>query len=225
MSIALFAALATLAGVAAGWVATSVAARVLAEREEEHAPMPKWAWIVTSVTTGLMFGLVTAVFEESWLLPAYLWFIFVTMALVVTDVHSRLIPDRISYRGTGIAAGLLAVGAVLDGSTANLTRAAIGAAIYLGLALLLWLPGGGRNFGGGDVKLSPILGLFTAFIGWDVFIVAVFLGFVAGGLAGLVLVITRAKGLRDHFAFGPPLTLGAYIAIIRGAELLDWYAG
>jgi leader peptidase (prepilin peptidase)/N-methyltransferase len=225
MSVALFVTLAAIAGAAAGWVAVSLAARVLDDRDEDLGPMPRWAWHVTSATTAVLFGLITAVFEDSWLLFPYLIFVFVTMALIVTDIHSRLIPDRISFRGTAIAAGVLAVAAVLDGSTSNLTRAAIGAVIYLGMALLLWLPGGGKNFGGGDVKLSPILGLFTAFLGWDVFIVAVFLGFLAGGLAGLVLVITRAKGLRDHFAFGPPLTLGAYIAIIRGVELLDWYAG
>ena len=210
-------------GAGAGWLATEIAARVLADRDDDLEPMPRWAWFVTAATTAMLFPLIAAAIEGAWLVPAYLWFAFVTMTLVVTDVHSRLIPDRISYPGTYVAAGLLLVGAVVEGSSGDLVRAAIGAAAYLAFALVLWLPGGGRNFGGGDVKLSPMLGLFTAFLGWDIFIVAVFLGFMAGGIAGVVLVVTRSKGLRDHFAFGPPLTLGAYIAVVRGAELLDWY--
>jgi leader peptidase (prepilin peptidase)/N-methyltransferase len=210
-------------GLAAGWVATTVAARVLAAREEDLPPMPGWAWPVVAAATALVFPLIGTAVDGAALVPAYVCFGFVTMTLVVTDVHSRLIPDRISYPGTYVATGLLGVGAVIDGSADLLVRAAIGAVIYLALAFLLWLPGGGRNFGGGDVKLTPLLGFFTAFLGWDMLIVAIFLGVLIGGVVGILLVVLRARGLRDHFAFGPPLTLGAYVAIVWGTAIIDWY--
>ena len=68
-----------------------------------------------------------------------------------------------------------------------------------------------------------VLGLFSAYLGWDVFVAAVVLGFLVGGVAGVLLVLSRSAGLKDHFAFGPPLTIGAYIAIAYGADLIRWY--
>ena len=55
------------------------------------------------------------------------------------------------------------------------------------------------------------------------FFLMAFLG--ADTIAGILLVVTRAKGLRDHFAYGPPLTVGAYAAIVWGDRLVDWYLG
>jgi leader peptidase (prepilin peptidase)/N-methyltransferase len=226
MNEALAAVLAALLGAPAGWYGARYAGRVLAEREddeEEIPPQPAWVPPVTATVTAAVFAAVPLVVDGDWVLPAYLWFAGLTMVLVVTDVQARLIPDRINYPGTSVAAALLLIGAVLDGGGDGIFRAVIGAGAYFAVTLALFVVGGGRSFGGGDVKLSAVLGLFTAYIGWDVLVAAIVLGFLIGGLAGVVLLVSRLRNLRDHFAFGPPMVLGAYIAVAYGIELVDWY--
>lgn len=226
MSGALVALLAAIIGAPVGWYGARFAARVLVEREDDEEdipPQPAWVPAVTATVTAAVFAAVPLSVEGDWVLPAYLWFAGLTMVLVVTDIQARLIPDRINYPGTTVAAVLLLVGAILDGGGDGIVRAAIGAAVYFAVTLVLFVVGGGRSFGGGDVKLSVVLGLFTAYVGWDVLVAAIVLGFLIGGLAGVALLVFRLRNLRDHFAFGPPMVLGAYIAIAYGIELVDWY--
>lgn len=226
MNEALVAVLGAVLGAPAGWYGARYAARVLAEREddeEEIPPQPAWVPPVSAVVTAAAFAGVAASVGGDWVLPAYLWFAGLTMVLVVTDIQARLIPDRINYPGTAVAAALLLIGAILDGGGDGIVRAAIGAGSYFAVTLALFVVGGGRSFGGGDVKLSVVLGLFTAYIGWDVLVAAIVLGFLLGGLAGVALLVSRLRSLRDHFAFGPPMVLGAYLAIGYGIELVDWY--
>jgi leader peptidase (prepilin peptidase)/N-methyltransferase len=226
MNEALAAVLAAVLGAPAGWYGARFAARVLAEREadeEEIPPQPGWVPAVTGVVTAAVFGAVPVFVDGDWVLPAYLWFAGLTMVLVVTDIQARLIPDRINYPGTTVAAALLLVGGILDGGGDGIFRAAIGAGVYFVVTLALFVAGGGRSFGGGDVKLSAVLGLFCAYVGWDVLVAAIVLGFLIGGLAGVALLVFRLRKMRDHFAFGPPMVLGAYIAIAYGIELVDWY--
>lgn len=213
-------------GAVAGWFGAKIADRVLLDRgEDDISPQPSWVPPLTAVVTAALFAAVPFVMEEAWLIVPYLWFVALTMVLVVTDIQARLIPDRINYPGTGVAAGLLLVGAVGAGQSGSLTRAGVGAGIYFLVTLALFVVGGGRSFGGGDVKLSAVLGLYTAFLGWDVLVAAIVLGFLIGGVAGLLLLVTRARGLRDHFAFGPPMVLGAYVALAAGEEIVRWYVG
>ena len=225
MSVAVAAALSAVAGAALGWVGAQFAARVLDERDEDLAPMPGWVAPATAVVVAGLAAVVPLVIEDGWLVPAYLWFAVLTMTLVVTDIHSQLIPNRINYPGTAVAAGLLLIGAVASADLGSFGRGLAGAAIYYVFTMVLLIIGRGSSFGGGDVKLSVVLGLFTAYLGWDHFGAAVVLGFLIGGVAAVVLLLSRSKGMRDHFAFGPPMVLGAYVGIVWGAEIVDWYLG
>lgn len=223
---AALAALGLVVGAAGGWFGATFAGRVLAERDyddEEISPQPAWVPPVTATATAAACALAPVFVDGDWVLPSYLAFIVLTMMLIVTDVQARLIPDRINYPGTMIAAGLLFIGGIADDGGDAIFRAAIGAAIYFAVTLGLFVVGGGRSFGGGDVKLSVVLGLFTAYLGWDVLVSAIVLGFLIGGLAGVVLLVFRLRSMREHFAFGPPLTVGAYLAIAYGEELVRWY--
>ena len=212
-----------LVGLGLGWAGAGIATRVLGERDEDLAPMPRWVRPVTTVVVGALSVAVPLVVDNGWVVPAYVWFVALTMTLVVTDVHSQLIPNRINYPGTGAAAALLVVGAVLSGDVGDLGRGFAGVAIYYVLTMILLIAGRGRSFGGGDVKLSVVLGLFTAFLGWDQFATGVVMGFLIGGIAALLLLLVRSRGLRDHFAFGPPMVLGAYVGIVWGEAIVNWY--
>lgn len=84
--------------------------------------------------------------------------------------------------------------------------------------LLLFLITGGRGIGGGDIKLMAATGLL---LGWQLNIVAFLLGCVLGSVIHLTrMAIVKADRV---LAFGPYLSLGVYIAMICGEQLVGWY--
>jgi leader peptidase (prepilin peptidase)/N-methyltransferase len=174
--------------------------------------------------TGALFAGTAAVVGTRWVLPAFLWMVAVTVTLTLTDLDRKLIPNRILFPGTAIAAGLLVVGALVDGEAAGLLRALAGGAGYFVFLLVVALAARG-GFGMGDVKLSVLLGIFLAYESWAVFVVGVVGAFVLGGAVSLVLLVFRIKGRKDAIPFGPYLVAGTYLALAAGEAIADWYRG
>ncbi len=80
------------------------------------------------------------------------------------------------------------------------------------------LSGRGHVIGGGDIKLMAAAGLF---LGWKLNIVALMVGCVVGTILHLI-IMKIGKGERQ-LAFGPYLSMGIYIAMIFGEQLMSWY--
>jgi len=78
------------------------------------------------------------------------------------------------------------------------------------------------SFGFGDVKLMAAAGLF---LGWQLALVATFIGVLFGGAYGIYVLATRKKGRKEHFAFGPSLCAGIAISIFVGQYIINWYLG
>jgi leader peptidase (prepilin peptidase)/N-methyltransferase len=148
-----------------------------------------------------------------WDLPAYLAFLFLTMALVVTDLEDFRIVDRLNIPGSTVLVLLLAGAAYATGHVESLIRGVGGAAAYFVGALLLFILARGRGFGAGDVKLAPQLGLFTAYLGWSVLGWAVFATAMIGGVVAVILVASGKAGRKSELPYGPPMVLGAWTAI------------
>lgn len=91
-------------------------------------------------------------------------------------------------------------------------------AISLPLFLIVLIVPGG--FGGGDIKLMFAAGLF---LGWKATVVSFFVGLMIAAVYGVVLMIRRRMGRKDHFAFGPFLCLGMAIGVFYGNQLMDMY--
>ena len=49
------------------------------------------------------------------------------------------------------------------------------------------------------------------------------LAFLIGGVISLLLLLTKRKGRKDAIPFGPPLIVGAWVALVWGQQLVDWY--
>ena len=179
--------------------------------------------MVEAATAGT-FAAAAGLLGPVWVLPAHLWFGGVTIALVLTDLDIKRIPNRILYPGTIVAAFLLGGGAVLDGDLAQFGRAVVGGAGYFSLLLLVALVARG-GFGFGDVKLAFLLGMFTAYRAWGSLFVAVLGSFVIGGLLSIGLLAARRVGRKDAIPFGPSMVLGSYVGIAFGESLARWYIG
>ena len=92
-------------------------------------------------------------------------------------------------------------------------------AVSVVLAILYYATGG-RAIGGGDVKLMAACGLF---LGWKLIIMAFLLGCVLGAV---IHVIRMKVSHEDHvLAMGPYLSLGVFIAMLWGNQMLTWYLG
>ena len=74
--------------------------------------------------------------------------------------------------------------------------------------------------GWGDVKLALFMGLL---LGWPRIIVALFTAFLTGAIAGIILVVTGKKGLKQTIPFGPFLIAGTGVGLIWGEKLVDVY--
>lgn len=96
----------------------------------------------------------------------------------------------------------------------------IGMVAVSGFLLLCFVITGGRGIGGGDIKLMAAAGLL---LGWQHIIAALFIGCVLGSIIHITLMIVSHKD--RMLAFGPYLSLGIFIAMLYGKELIDWYIG
>jgi leader peptidase (prepilin peptidase) / N-methyltransferase len=142
-----------------------------------------------------------------------------SVVLLVTDLDHKLIPNRILYPGTAISVLLLGIGAVIDGAIGGFwTALAIGAG-YFGLFYLVALVARG-GFGFGDVKLAFPLGVFTGYLGWRHFALALFLTGIIGGFPAIILLVTRKVGPKYELPYGPAMILGAWTALVFGDALL-----
>ncbi len=179
--------------------------------------------LVEALTAGLFIVAVFAI-GERWVLPAYWWFIALTVTLTLTDLDHKLIPNRILFPGTLVGALLLGAGSLIDGDLTQFGWGLIGGAGYFVALLIIAIVAKG-GFGYGDVKLAFVLGLFTGYERPGFVFVAAFLAFLGGGVISILLLVFRIRGRKDAIPFGPYLVLGAYVVLVAGNALLDWYLG
>ena len=97
----------------------------------------------------------------------------------------------------------------------------IGAFAGGGLLLVLAIVSGG-GMGGGDVKFAFALGFW---LGWQGTLLGLFLGFVLGGVGSMLLLLFRLRGRKDFIPFGPFIAIGAWVALLYGNRILQWYFG
>lgn len=149
----------------------------------------------------------------TWVLAPYLGFLMLSTALVVTDLETFRIVDRLNLRGTVIVAVMLLGATALNGQWEAMLRGLGGAAAYFAGTSLIFLIVKGEGFGAGDVKLSVQLGLFTAYLGWGVLGWAVFATAMIGGVIALSMLLVGSAGRKTELPYGPPMILGAWAAI------------
>ena len=134
------------------------------------------------------------------------------LALAIFDWKYRLIPDQILMPLIVIAGLRLFISHQWP-----VLLAALGSMAWLGGLHYLTR---GKGMGWGDVKLAFLMGLV---LGWPLILVAYFVAFLTGSLAGVILVIVRRKSLKTKIAFGPFLVLGLILAKLWGWSIWRWY--
>jgi leader peptidase (prepilin peptidase)/N-methyltransferase len=144
--------------------------------------------------------------------------VFVTMlvAITLTDLERRIIPNKILF-----VAALLGAAIAAAADPGSLPERAIAAAAAGGLLFLAALAYP-RGMGLGDVKLAATMGLF---LGRNV-APAILVALLAGSLVGLAMIARQGPAARKQaIPFGPFLALGGVVGLLAGDQLVDWYLG
>ena len=138
----------------------------------------------------------------------------VLIAVAAIDLEHRISAeqDPLPAAVFGVVAGAV----VMTGDLPELLIA--GAAAFTAMLLIaLAYP---RGMGMGDVKLAGVMGLY---LGQSV-IPALFIGFLAGTVVGLVILAREGSDARKKAVpFAPFLALGGIAALLVGPELIDLY--
>lgn len=139
--------------------------------------------------------------------------IAVGLRLLLIDIDTHLLPSGIVYRATALALPLLFVAALYDpaGSVGGML---IGALIMWCVMKVLEVLSRG-DLGGGDVKVSILLGLSLGWLSLESVVTALVTGFASAGFFALFLLVFRRAGRRTHIAFGPFLIAGTLFAVLR----------
>jgi leader peptidase (prepilin peptidase) / N-methyltransferase len=164
--------------------------------------------------TGILFAFLFWRYELDYRFFLIAFYSCVLLVLALIDLQHKLILNVIVYPAAGIAL-------IIDFFIPEFDIYKGVLAGVIGFAILM-LPAiiSRTGMGWGDVKMAGLIGLMT---GFPIVFVGLFLGIILGGLIAIILLLIRKKSRKDTIPFGPSLALGAFIALIYGQQILDWY--
>ncbi len=175
--------------------------------------------------TGIVFALLTMRLidlDQPWVIPAYLYFAAMGIALAMIDLDHKRLPDAIVLPSYVVVAVLLTVAAIGDGNWSALARAGIGgAALFAFYFTVAFAYPAGMGFG--DVKLSGILGGALAYLSWSTLAVGAFGGFLLGAVGGIAVMAIGRGGRKTAIPFGPFMIVAAFLALLVGNSVADAY--
>jgi len=163
----------------------------------------------------------------SWFLLVYFAFLSSLIVITFIDLEYQIIPDGITIPGIILA---LIFGSTtlpdpfnrsdLLGFKASIIGALLGGGLYYVIAILGKAVFKKDVMGGGDIKLMVMVG---GILGWKGVLLTTFIGSLFGSLIGISLIVIKGKEWGIKIPFGPYLSLGAFISLLLGEEILRWY--
>lgn len=178
---------------------------------------------LVELACGLLFAGFAIRFGAHVVLLAYLYLAAVGLALAMIDFDHKRLPDVLTLPSYPVALALLGLAAVLDhrGHTPFLRAVLAGAALYAFYEVIGFIQP--RGMGGGDIKLSGVLGLYLGWLGWGELVVGAFSAFLVGGIVSIGLVIFAGAGRKTKVPFGPFMLIGTLVGIYAGHDVAHAY--
>jgi len=136
--------------------------------------------------------------------------LFVLLELIfIIDLERQIIPDTFIFIGMLVS---------IHNSQFTIYNLLLAGFLAASLLMLIHLFTRGRGMGLGDVKFAVLGGMI---VGLNLSLIWLFLAFLTGGLAGIILLIGKKAGLKNKIAFGPFLVVSIPIALIWGGKIID----
>lgn len=171
-----------------------------------------WQYPVVEALNGILYGVIVLINGFNVTSVLYCLATSALLALSIIDWRTFEIPIGFNY-----FIGILGVIRVVTdlGHWYDYVIGFFAVSLFL---LILYIATKGRGIGGGDIKLMAAAGLL---LGWKLIILSLGLGCLLGSVIHLILMKVQNKD--RVLAFGPYLSLGIYISMIYGEQIIDWY--
>jgi leader peptidase (prepilin peptidase)/N-methyltransferase len=180
-----------------------------------------WRYPIVELSTGILSVIVIWHFGPSAAGFAALGLTWTLIALAVIDFDKQILPDVVTL--PLIWVGLL-LNLYLDPLFTPLRSAVIGAiAGYLSLWAVFHifrLLTGKEGMGYGDFKLFAAFG---AWLGWQDLPLIILLASLVGAVTGIAAIIMLGRDRHLPIPFGPFLCAAAWIALLYGNDIKDYY--
>lgn len=187
----------------------------------------EWQYPAVEAAMAVLFAVFAARVVFGVAIPSFIdvgetWLLFVRDAamsalLVVIflyDFRFSVIPDKFSVPAILVALIMnIALGA-------NPWAILIGGLVLGAFFSVQYLVSNGRWVGGGDIRMGMAMGFL---LGLPVGMVALFLAYIGGAIAGIALLVGKHRTLSSHVPFGTFLAGGTVIALLCGNAILTWY--
>jgi leader peptidase (prepilin peptidase)/N-methyltransferase len=140
----------------------------------------------------------------------------VLIAVTFIDLEHKIVPNKIMLPAA--VYGLVTAVAFRTDMLPELLIAGAGAFTFFLVAALIHPKGMGM----GDVKLAGVMGLYLG----KLVIPALVIAFLVGSVVGIGLVMRHgARSRKVGVRFAPFMALGAFVAMLAGQQLIDFYLG
>nr|VFK35610.1 MAG: type 4 prepilin peptidase 1 Aspartic peptidase. MEROPS family A24A [Candidatus Kentron sp. MB]VFK77408.1 MAG: type 4 prepilin peptidase 1 Aspartic peptidase. MEROPS family A24A [Candidatus Kentron sp. MB] len=180
---------------------------------------PRYPFI--ELLSGVMAGIVA--WQAGFGIPAVgaLVLTWVLIALAFIDWDRQQLPDEITLPTLwlGLAFNLFGVYASIED---GIIGAMLGYGVLWSVYWLFRLWTGKEGMGHGDFKL---LGMVGAWLGWQSLPATILIASMMGALVGMGLILLRGHDRNIPIPFGPYLAIAAWITLLWGEEMMEWYWG
>lgn len=180
--------------------------------------------LVLELSTAVLFGLTAWHFGLSWRAVAFCVLMAGLVALSWIDLRIRRLPREITYTTMAVGFPLLCVAAFVEHEPRRIFTALFGAGIALALMLVIYSVSRG-GMGDGDVRMSPLLGLYLGYLNPGLAPVGLFFGFLVGAFVGVSVMLASRLDRKTAIPFGPFLALGTVLGVFVGQRYIDIVLG
>ncbi len=171
--------------------------------------------LIVELLTGIIFVLLFNKFKWSMDFIVYTFLSTLLVIIAIIDIDYQIIPDNLV-----ILIFLIAIiYEITNNHLINLLDNII-ALILSGLLFTIIFIVSKGGIGGGDIKLIGVLGFI---LGIPKIFLSIFLSFLLGAVASIVLLSCGIRNRKDVIPFGPFIVLSFLITSIWGEEIIHWY--
>jgi leader peptidase (prepilin peptidase)/N-methyltransferase len=202
-----------------GWAAMGACAGMIAHivvrRREPQLPHRQWRLLTWTTTTAGMFALLAWKIATDPAILAPSWLAAVGVPLTALDFRQRRLPNWLVLPTYPATIGLVAVAAAVNQAPSILVRAIAGMAVFvIFMGSLYWIFGKRQGVGGGDVKLSGVIGVVLGQSGWTALSTGMMVSWVLAAIGLLTLSFLRQANKTPGLPFGPFLLVGGAATLL-----------
>lgn len=174
---------------------------------------------IVELITALLSGLVIYHFGVTPAGLSALVLVWTLIALTGIDFDTQLLPDRLTFPLAGLGLAVNSQSWFVT-PTQSIWGLLLGFLSLWIVVKVFYLITKKHGMGQGDFKLLAVLG---AWLGPMMLPLIILLSSLLGSIVGIVLM--KKQGESKPFAFGPYIAVAGIIALLYGADIVNWYLG